>query len=285
MLRLPRKGRKMEETKMANKAELKGQNEQAKWYRAMFNLPGMEDDGKGPFDGFSNGDNWNGYETPRLTKQAALALVKAFNEHLPGSAEYVKATDTFRVCASGDTTLAEQETEPEAERMVDEYAGEVHMVDGATLTLYAIGSYGWTWGESRMGFYKCHSCDLWLRGSGKAAHLAEKHPGKEAFGAFAFLGFPAQIKTEEESPPSPEPKATTGNKAYVPVTAIKPSDPAKPYILGVAVEGEAGYHPTDYPGVATYDEAATWADELNKRLGLTSKRAAQIIASTMRGTN
>jgi hypothetical protein len=73
-----------------------------------------------------------------------------------------------------------------------------------------------------------------------------------------------------------------GNKAYVAVNAKKPSDKAKPYILGIAVEGENGYHETDWPGVATYDEASDWAAEMNKRLGLSPERAVQIIASTMR---
>lgn len=189
---------------METKTELKGQNESAKWYRGMFNMDTFTEfeTKAGPFDGYTNGDNWNGWATPRLTKQAALSLVQAFNRAKPGTAEYVKASDTFRF-TQDDTTLNEQDNLTPAQLeadggvpMVDEYKGETYMVDGNTLTLYAIGSYRWTWNVARMGYYKCHSCDSWLRGENKAAHATEKHPGKEAFGLFGFLGFPSEIQTE-----------------------------------------------------------------------------------------
>lgn len=74
----------------------------------------------------------------------------------------------------------------------------------------------------------------------------------------------------------------TGPIAYAAVKLDKPVGDNN-YGLGVAVEGEAGYHPCG--GVYFETEAAAFeaADKLNGGLGLTQRRVTEIIASTMRG--
>lgn len=61
------------------------------------------------------------------------------------------------------------------------------------------------------------------------------------------------------------------------------------YCLGVAVEGEAGYHPvredSDAGGTfETYELASACADAYNASLGLTKEEATRIVISTMRGS-
>lgn len=58
------------------------------------------------------------------------------------------------------------------------------------------------------------------------------------------------------------------------------------YRLGVVKEGEAGYHPakedSDLGGeFACRADAKAVADDLNKRLGLTGRQAAEIIMSSL----
>lgn len=60
------------------------------------------------------------------------------------------------------------------------------------------------------------------------------------------------------------------------------------YRLGVAVEGENGYHPvredSDVGGLfGTYDEADSIAKKMNEGLGLDPREVTKIVISTMRG--
>ena len=52
------------------------------------------------------------------------------------------------------------------------------------------------------------------------------------------------------------------------------------YSLGVAIEGERGYHPTTYSTVATYEEASAWAQSSNADLGWDADDVAEIVLST-----
>lgn len=59
------------------------------------------------------------------------------------------------------------------------------------------------------------------------------------------------------------------------------------YFLGIAVEGESGYHPmkegSDHAGDwGDYERVREAAEDLNERLGLSKVDAAIIVASTMR---
>lgn len=54
------------------------------------------------------------------------------------------------------------------------------------------------------------------------------------------------------------------------------------YIPCLAVEGERGYHRTDWHWDCDLKMARELVDDLNKRLGLTKRDADVIIAGTMR---
>ena len=67
--------------------------------------------------------------------------------------------------------------------------------------------------------------------------------------------------------------------AYTPV--VTPSG----YVVGKAIEGEYGWEPGSNRHFETYDHARRIADGLNKDLGLTTKDAWVITASSMRLAN
>ena len=51
--------------------------------------------------------------------------------------------------------------------------------------------------------------------------------------------------------------------------------------IGAAIEGSKGYSPTTYGRFDSYELASEQADYLNERMGLTPKRAIQIVLGTM----
>ncbi len=57
------------------------------------------------------------------------------------------------------------------------------------------------------------------------------------------------------------------------------------FTLGIAQRDSPGYTPTNYDAVETYEAASAWADEANRRLGLTPAQAAEIVASSMGAQN
>ena len=65
------------------------------------------------------------------------------------------------------------------------------------------------------------------------------------------------------------------------VTAVVAPYPKEGAMIGIVIEDEAGYSPTDwfFPTMAT---AEKYADEYNEKLGLTPLEAWLIIGSSMR---
>jgi hypothetical protein len=64
--------------------------------------------------------------------------------------------------------------------------------------------------------------------------------------------------------------------------AVVTSDFSRPYMLGVAKRGEAGYWPRPEMGnFSSYDKAAGRATELNLDAGLTKEQAFEIQVSSM----
>jgi hypothetical protein len=55
------------------------------------------------------------------------------------------------------------------------------------------------------------------------------------------------------------------------------------YQLAVAVVNEKGYCPIDGKTFDNWDEAMSWADSLNKHIGLSTDKALSIVVSTMGG--
>ena len=75
-------------------------------------------------------------------------------------------------------------------------------------------------------------------------------------------------------------------KPDVALTAVMTGDDDKPYGVGVAEQNVQGYSPF-YKGdlwFKTYQEAVTYADDYNKKMGLTPKEAYMIVASSMRAS-
>ena len=81
------------------------------------------------YTGYTDGDLWNGWSTPRFTKEEALKIADAFSEVY--KAEYDAAIDSFTF------TYDEPET----------FAGIDEVIDGETVRLYPIGTWGWIWDE------------------------------------------------------------------------------------------------------------------------------------------
>lgn len=88
---------------------------------------------------------------------------------------------------------------------------------------------------------------------------------------------------------------TTTNTNYVsPSDAFEPSEPRMAYFVleserddrgfipCIAVEGERGYHKTDWHWNCSIDDAEKLCDEKNKNLGFTPREAMMIVFSTMR---
>jgi hypothetical protein len=88
---------------------------------------------KGPFEGFTTGDNWNGWACPYFTLEEGLRLVEAWKAPVEysglGPAWYDAGNDVF------EFTIEDQ---------TDSFGPEV--VDG--MKLYPIAAHGCCWEES-----------------------------------------------------------------------------------------------------------------------------------------
>lgn len=112
--------------------------------KALFTLDSVDETEGGvtPFEGYTHGDDWNGWATPYFGKDEAMRLIAALNKVMEQAsfysgdlpfAWYDPAKDAF-------VTLYENDLSE-----VDEWQGIQVEVHGQTLTLYAIGAYCWTW--------------------------------------------------------------------------------------------------------------------------------------------
>lgn len=86
--------------------------------------------------------------------------------------------------------------------------------------------------------------------------------------------------TQRKLSPKPDPldlaHRCRGRAAYVAVTT------PDGFRLGIAVEGEAGYYPTDYPMAPSWATAQSWARDFNLDLGHSPQEAFAIVATTLR---
>ena len=94
--------------------------------KARFGLFGVE----GSFEGFTDGDRWNGWECPRFTLDEGLRFVDSWNAPVEdcgrGPARYDSEGDFFEFTIEGE---------------IDRFVSE--LIDG--VKLYPIGAYGWCW--------------------------------------------------------------------------------------------------------------------------------------------
>ena len=70
------------------------------------------------------------------------------------------------------------------------------------------------------------------------------------------------------------------NSVYVILETVRDSD--RGYIPCIAVEGEHGYHKTDWNWGSDLDIANKICDEKNEKLGYSPKEAFAIVLNTMR---
>lgn len=105
--------------------------------RGTFSLDFMADES---FEGYTLGEDWNGWACPRFPKAEGLRIVEAFQRQ-GFDASYDEEQDTFRFTLPA-ILQAEDATEE-----ADSYgpADGLTAPDGSTL--YAIGAWNWIWSE------------------------------------------------------------------------------------------------------------------------------------------
>ncbi len=84
--------------------------------------------------GYTDGNNWNGWATPRFELQA----IEEWLTHTGNTWSYDPATDTITVTDLGVS-------EEEAAEYTNRYQGFDAKVDGHEVHLYAVGAWFWTW--------------------------------------------------------------------------------------------------------------------------------------------
>jgi hypothetical protein len=91
------------------------------------------------YAGYTYDERWNGWSCPYFSAEVANAIMADWNARQApaGTATYDPATDTYTFADAEDPADWEPYT----------VQGETHLIDGQPLTLYAIGSSYWTWGE------------------------------------------------------------------------------------------------------------------------------------------
>ena len=104
-----------------------GKKGTALFHRGRFSLA----DGKGPFEGWSNGELWNGWEIPRFEFAVCQEILKALGDQ---QARFDGKADAF-------VTMMDEEDEV--------WAGEeITISDGSRIKGYGLGAGSWTWEEA-----------------------------------------------------------------------------------------------------------------------------------------
>lgn len=99
--------------------------------RAEFSIDALEN---AKFEGFTDGDSWNGWACPYFTRETAEAVLKA-SEKNGFTWQYDNESRSFLVQHSNDP----QDYEPER------FSAMSILVNGAEHVVYAIGAYSWVW--------------------------------------------------------------------------------------------------------------------------------------------
>ena len=84
------------------------------------------------FEGYTNGDTWNGFACPYFEKDVAESILKA-SEDNGYQWRYDPEQDVFLVQSKDDPP----EYEPE------EYQGQTISIDSKEVRVYGIGTYSW----------------------------------------------------------------------------------------------------------------------------------------------
>lgn len=103
------------------------------------------------FEGYTDGQHWNGWECPRFTKEIGLLVMEQFSYDEPLKAYFDESKDAF--------IFPVEDSEP------DVYEGVDITCDGDILHVYAIGAWGWVWDEyeepvTDPNMPKCAECEF-----------------------------------------------------------------------------------------------------------------------------
>lgn len=90
--------------------------------------------GNAYFDGYTDGDSWNGWACPYFTQDIAEAVLKASEKN-----GYIWSYDETAACFLVRHNEDPEDYEPEM------FAGVKIQVEGHEIIAYAIGAYSWTW--------------------------------------------------------------------------------------------------------------------------------------------
>lgn len=102
-----------------------------KFWQARFSL---EMFGNNDFEGFTDGDSWNGWACPYFSSETAEAVLKA-SERNGYRWQYDNESRSFLVRHSDD--LQDYESE--------RFSAMNILVNGSEHVVYAIGAYSWAW--------------------------------------------------------------------------------------------------------------------------------------------
>lgn len=97
-------------------------------YRTIFTIDGFVP----AYLAYTNGDTWNGWDTPYFEVNEALQVMRDYNKDAESPMQYDEATDTFHVT----------ETECTSE---GNWKGRNIVTEDGIKHLYGIGSYSWVW--------------------------------------------------------------------------------------------------------------------------------------------
>lgn len=90
------------------------------------------EDSKKVYEGYTDGQKWNGFACPRFTKEVALQFLADY----PLPARYFKNTDTFVFAM-----------DPNDRSKDDEFTGVDIDAEGKVIHVYPIGAMYWAWFE------------------------------------------------------------------------------------------------------------------------------------------
>lgn len=98
-------------------------------YKQEFVIEGFD----GVFEGYTNGERWNGWSCPRFPKEVADKVVDMFNRGVNCKAWYDEENDEYIFTQNHDNIEDEK------------YDSQLIEIDGKEIKVYAIGAWGWVW--------------------------------------------------------------------------------------------------------------------------------------------
>ncbi len=108
----------------------------------------------GPWPGYTLNEGWNGWATPRFTREVADQITAHFRATFGCDFAFDEATGKYllKPCSHKDLSAAPDAKYTDCEmNTYDEpevFGFEDATIDGATVRLYWIGTMGWTWEDA-----------------------------------------------------------------------------------------------------------------------------------------